>query len=237
MGLSEGVPTLAARSCIRSRSWRALGTCFQSLVCRASRAADMNVLMTIAVAGSRGESGVVSRRPRCRSCSRFAGARVEWSVGRTRAVAKADGAGPATVRLRRPDEMSMRCGRRGEVGATLWCGPGAECRLDGRVTRASDEIDVTRFRSRARTPVSKARLGALCRHRSTATECLERPQKAASDTTLANIIHMGVGDARSRSGLPSNGREICAAIYRPVWHVAVAVLVAPPLMFGGAWSD
>ena len=60
--------------------------------------------------------------------------------------------------------------------------------------------------------------------------------KPASDTTLARIIRM-VGEAQSRRAPSEQWVEKFARYYTPaVMALALAVLLVPPLFFGGSWA-
>jgi Cd2+/Zn2+-exporting ATPase len=60
--------------------------------------------------------------------------------------------------------------------------------------------------------------------------------KAANDTTLARIVRL-VGDAQSKRSPSEQWVEKFARFYTPiVMAVAIAVMLLPPLAFGGSWS-
>jgi Cd2+/Zn2+-exporting ATPase len=61
--------------------------------------------------------------------------------------------------------------------------------------------------------------------------------KSSGDSTLAQIIRM-VGEAQSRRAPSEQWVEKFARVYTPaVMGLAAAVLLIPPLLFAGAWSD
>ena len=65
---------------------------------------------------------------------------------------------------------------------------------------------------------------------------LIRSTKPAGETTLANIIRL-VGEAHSRKAPSEQWVEKFARIYTPaVMATALAVLLVPPLLFGGSWE-
>ena len=60
--------------------------------------------------------------------------------------------------------------------------------------------------------------------------------KAATETTLARIIAL-IGESQSRRSPSEQWVEKFARVYTPaVMILAVAVIIIPPLVFGGAWS-
>ena len=238
MGRSEAVPALAAllyTVSILAGGWYVLPKAW--FAARRARP-DMNVLMTIAVAGAVGigewfEAATVS------FLFAVSLALESWSVGRARrAVAKLMELAPATVRLRLPDgsEHEVRA-EEATIGATLVVWPGERVPLDGRVTKGESDVNQAPITGES-MPVSKAPGSVLYAGTINGDGVLEaEATKAASDTTLANIIRM-VGDAQSKRAPSEQWVEKFARIYTPVvLALAVAVLVVPPLMFGGAWSD
>lgn len=61
--------------------------------------------------------------------------------------------------------------------------------------------------------------------------------KASGDTALAHMIRM-VGEAQSKRAPSEQWVERFAQVYTPaVMALALLVLVIPPLVLGGAWSD
>ncbi|HBP21713.1 MAG TPA: heavy metal translocating P-type ATPase, partial [Planctomycetes bacterium] len=61
--------------------------------------------------------------------------------------------------------------------------------------------------------------------------------KAASDTTLAQIVRM-VGEARKDRSDSEQWVERFARVYTPiVFGLAAAVWLLPPLVFGADWSE
>ena len=199
---------------------------------------DMNLLMTIAVLGSVaiGEW--------------FEGATVAflfavslaleaWSVGRARrAVAALLDLSPAMARLLRPDgrEEEVPAGQV-EVGARFVVRPGERLPLDGRVAGGSSEINQAPITGES-TPVPKRTGDEVFAGTINGDGALEvESTKRAEDTTLAHIIRM-VEEAQSRKAPSEQWVERFARIYTPaVLVLAMAVLVVPPLAFGGDWGD
>jgi Cd2+/Zn2+-exporting ATPase len=199
---------------------------------------DMNLLMTIAVLGAVaiGEW--------------FEGATVaflfavslaleSWSVGRARrAVAALLDLSPATARLLRPDgsEAEVPAGEV-EVGARFVVRPGERMPLDGRVAGGSSEVNQAPITGES-TPVPKQVGDEIFAGTINGDGALEvESTKRAEDTTLAHIIRM-VEEAQSRKAPSEQWVERFARFYTPVvMGLALAVLLIPPLAFGGAWSD
>lgn len=199
---------------------------------------DMNLLMTIAVVGAIaiGEW--------------FEGATVAflfavslaleaWSVGRARrAVAALLDLSPATARLLRPDgrEEEVPAGQV-EVGARFVVRPGERLPLDGRVAGGNSEINQAPITGES-NPVPKQVGDEVFAGTINGDGALEvESTKRAEDTTLAHIIRM-VEEAQSRKAPSEQWVERFARFYTPVvMGLALAVLLIPPLAFGGAWSD
>ncbi len=199
---------------------------------------DMNLLMTVAVLGAVtiGEW--------------FEGATVAflfavslaleaWSVGRARrAVAALLDLSPATARLLRPDgrEEEVPAGQV-EVGARFVVRPGERLPLDGRVAAGSSEVNQAPITGES-TAVPKQVGDEVFAGTINGDGALEvESTKRAEDTTLAHIIRM-VEEAQSRKAPSEQWVERFARMYTPVvMGLALAVLLVPPLMFGGAWSD
>lgn len=199
---------------------------------------DMNLLMTIAVLGAVaiGEW--------------FEGATVaflfavslaleSWSVGRARrAVAALLDLSPATARLLRPDgrEEEVPAGQV-DVGARFVVRPGERLPLDGRVAGGTSEVNQAPITGES-VPVPKTAGDEVFAGTINGDGALEvESTKRAEDTTLAHIIRM-VEEAQSRKAPSEQWVERFARLYTPVvMGLALMVLLVPPLVFGGAWSD
>jgi Cd2+/Zn2+-exporting ATPase len=199
---------------------------------------DMNLLMTIAVIGAVGigewfEAATVS------FLFALSLALESWSVGRARrAVAALMDLAPPTVRLQRengsehevpPDQVP--------VGSLFIVRPGERIALDGRVTRGASEVNQAPITGEsvpvAKNPGDQVFAGTINGDGALDVTCT----KLASDTTLARIIRM-VGEAQSKRAPSEQWVERFARVYTPaVLGLAVAVLLIPPLVFGGAWED
>ncbi|MBA3481312.1 MAG: cadmium-translocating P-type ATPase, partial [Pirellulales bacterium] len=199
---------------------------------------DMNLLMTVAVIGAvaLGEW--------------FEGATVaflfslsllleSWSVNRARrAVAALMDLSPPMARLQRADGSTEEVSpAQVAVGATFLVKPGERIPLDGRILTGASDVNQAPITGES-IPVSKAAgdevfAGTINGDGALAIEST----KPAADTTLAKIIRM-VGEAQSRRGPSEQWVEKFSRIYTPaVMAAALMVLVIPPLLFDGQWSD
>lgn len=199
---------------------------------------DMNLLMTIAVMGAVGigewfEAATVS------FLFAVSLALESWSVGRARrAVAALMDLAPPTARLQQedgseqvvpPDQMP--------VGALFVVKPGERIPLDGRVVRGVSEVNQAPITGEsvplAKKPGDQVFAGTINGDGALEITCT----KLAGETTLAHIIRM-VGEAQSKRAPSEQWVERFARVYTPaVLGLAVAVLLIPPLVFGGAWTD
>ena len=199
---------------------------------------DMNLLMTIAVIGAVGigewfEAATVS------FLFAVSLALESWSVGRARrAVAALMDLAPPTVRLQRedgsehivpPDQVP--------IGARFVAKPGERIPLDGRVVRGVSEVNQAPITGESvplrKNPGDHVFAGTINGDGALEITCT----KLARDTTLAHIIRM-VGEAQSKRAPSEQWVERFARIYTPaVLALAVAVLLIPPLVFGGTWTD
>jgi Cd2+/Zn2+-exporting ATPase len=199
---------------------------------------DMNLLMTIAVVGAIAigewfEAATVS------FLFALSHALESWSVGRARrAVAALMDLSPPTARLLKEDGSTEDVPLAEVlVGATVLVPAGQRIPLDGRVLRGSSLVNQAPITGESlpveKNPGDTVYAGTINGDGALEVECT----KAASDTTLAHIIKM-VSEAQSRRGPSEQWVERFARIYTPaVFALAILVLLAPPLLLGGAWSD
>lgn len=238
LGLAHGVP-LASRLlytlAILAGSWYVLPKAWFSLK---RLRPDMNLLMTVAVVGAVGigewfEGATVA------FLFALSLALESWSVGRARrAVAALMNLAPATARV-----LGAGGGEREvpaesvEVGARLIVKPGERIPLDGRVAAGVSEVNQAPITGES-VPVPKKAGDEVFAGTINGDGALEIDStRLAGDTTLAHIIRM-VGEAQSRRAPSEQWVEKFARVYTPaVMALAVAVLLVPPLLFGGAWGD
>ncbi|REJ91756.1 MAG: cadmium-translocating P-type ATPase [Planctomycetota bacterium] len=238
MGVAHGVPLVAILL-------YAIGivTGVWLIIPKAWRAAvgfrpDMNLLMTIAVIGAVaiGEWFEAVTVVFLFSVSLLL---ESWSVGRARrAVAALMDLTPPTARVR-DDEGNEQIVAPKDVaiGAIFVVRPAEKIPLDGTVVRGASDVNQAPITGEsvpvAKSPDSEVFAGTVNGNGVLEIECT----KPASDTTLAHIIRM-VGEAQSRRAPSEKWVEKFARVYTPtVMILAAAVLLIPPLVFGGPWLD
>ncbi len=219
---------LAGLFMVLPKAWRSL----------LSMSPDMNLLMSVAVVGAIliGEW--------------FEGATVaflfsfsllleSWSVGRARrAIASLMDLAPPTAHLRDvsgdirdvpPSEVS--------VGSEIIVRPGEKIPLDGRVVNGMSGVDQAPITGES-VPVEKETGDEVFAGTINGDGLLTiQTTKAVDETTLARIIQM-VGNAGSKRAPSEKWVEKFAAVYTPaVMIVALLMLLIPPLVFGGNWSE
>ncbi|HJT76002.1 MAG TPA: heavy metal translocating P-type ATPase [Gemmataceae bacterium] len=238
MGTAHGVP-LAARAIyglgILAGVWYVLPKAW--FAARRLRP-DMNLLMAVAVLGAV-VIGEWFEGSTVAFLFALSLALESWSVGRARrAVAALMDLTPPTARLLRLDGSEEEVPPdRVSAGDRFLVRPGERIPLDGRVVRGTSEVNQAPITGES-VPVAKAEghnvfAGTINGDGALTVECT----KPAGNTTLAHIIRM-VGEAQSRRAPSEQWVEKFARVYTPaVMALALAVLVIPPLIFGGAWQD
>lgn len=237
-GLAHAVP-LAARAlyaiAILAGLWTVLPKAWFAL--RRLRP-DMNLLMAVAVIGAVwiGEW--------------FEGATVaflfalslaleSWSVGRARrAVAALMDLAPQMARIRLPDGGEEEVpAEQVAVGTVFVVKPGERLPLDGRVVSGTSAVNQAPITGES-VPADKAEGAEVFAGTINGDGALEvQSTRRAEDSTLAHIIRM-VEEAQSRRAPSEQWVDRFARIYTPaVMALALAVLVVPPLFFGGSWGD
>lgn len=199
---------------------------------------DMNLLMVIAVLGAI----VIGEW--------FEGATVaflfalslaleSWSIGRARrAVAALMDLAPQMARIRQPGGIEEEVpAEQVEVGTVLVVKPGERVPLDGRVVSGTSAVNQAPITGES-IPVDKAVGADVFAGTINGDGALEiQSTKRAEDSTLAHIIRM-VEEAQSRRAPSEQWVDRFARVYTPaVMAIALAVLVVPPLAFGGSWND
>lgn len=198
---------------------------------------DMNLLMVVAVVGAIGigawfEAATVS------FFFALALALEAWSLGRARrAVAALMELAPPTARVRLEDgsEKDVSAAEV-RVGAHIIVRPGDKVPLDGKVAAGESEVNQAPITGES-VPVFKTEGDDVFAGTINGEGALDVvTTKAASDTTLAQIIRM-VGSAQSRRAPSEQWVEKFARVYTPVvLTLAVAIFLVPPLLMGGAWD-
>jgi Cd2+/Zn2+-exporting ATPase len=199
---------------------------------------DMNLLMVVAVVGAAligewFEAAVVA------FLFAVSLALESWSVGRARrAIAALMELAPPSARVRREDGREEQVPPdQVPVGMVFIVKPGEKFPLDGRVVRGASDVNQAPITGES-VPVPKQPGDAVFAATINGDGALEvECTKPAQDTTLAHIIRM-VGEAQSRRSPSEQWVEKFARVYTPVvMGLALAVLLVPPLLFSGDWSD
>jgi len=199
---------------------------------------DMNLLMTIAVAGAVGigewfEAATVAFL--------FALSLLleSWSVARARRAVEAlmDLAAPL-VRVRREDGSEEELPPEAvQPGTRFIVRPGEKIPLDGRIVSGTSEVNQAPITGESQ-PVAKEPGEEVFAGTINGSGVLEVVStRPAADTTLAHIIRL-VEEAQSHRAPAEQWVERFARIYTPaIIGLAVAVLIAPPVLFGAPWED
>ena len=238
MGFSSDIPgavKLVYLVAIMAGAWYVVPKAWYSLV---RLRPDMNLLMTLAVIGAVAigewfEAAVVS------FLFALSLALESWSVGRARRAVEALMAiAPPTVRRIRNDgsteEVSPTVLLVGERFSVL---PGERIALDGTVLRGASDVNQAPITGES-VPVPKEPGMQVFAGTINGDGALEvEATKLAGETTLAQIIRM-VGEAQSRRAPSEQWVDKFARYYTPaVLAISVLIAIAPPLIFGGTWSD
>lgn len=236
LGTPHGVPSAAQALyfvAVVSGVWMVLPKAWFALK---SRRPDMNLLMTVAVAGAIGigewfEAATVSFL--------FALSLLleSWSVARARrAVAALMELAPDTARVRLPDGTwnEMRASQ-APVGASFLVKPGERIPLDGTVIQGSSAVNQAPITGES-MPILKEPGGEVFAGTINGNGSLEvRSTKAAQDTTLAHIIKL-VASAQSQRGAAEQWVERFARVYTPTIFAAAVLLLLPPLFSSAPWE-
>ena len=199
---------------------------------------DMHLLMTIAVAGAIGlgewfEAATVA------FLFALSLALEGWSVARARrAISALLDLAPPTARVRRADGSEVELpAAEVPVGSRFIVKPGERLALDGRVVAGASGVNQAPITGES-MPVAKQAGADVFAGTINGDGALEvESTRPAGDTTLARIIRM-VEEAHARRARAEQWVEKFARVYTPaVIALALAILVVPPLAFGGAWAD
>lgn len=199
---------------------------------------DMNLLMTVAISGAVaiGEWFEASTVAFLFALSL---ALESWSVGRARRAVAAlmDLATPVVHLLDADGSEKQVAPDQVPVGSQFLVRPGERIPLDGHVVRGASEVNQAPITGESvpvpKTPGQEVYAGTINGDGALTVECT----KPAGDTTLAHIIRL-VGEAQSRRAPSEQWVEKFARVYTPaVMALALAVLLIPPVFFGGDWHD
>lgn len=199
---------------------------------------DMNVLMTVAVAGAwfigEGAEGAAVV-----FLFAFAELLESWSVGRARRAIKSLLALTPETALRKregrePEEVPAGDVKPGEI---ILVRSGQRVPLDGEIATGSSAINQAPITGES-VPVEKKPGDPVFAGTINGEGSLEvRVTKAASDSTLARIIKM-VEEAEEQKAPTQRFVDKFARIYTPaVFVLAIFVAILPPLLGWGTWSE
>ena len=199
---------------------------------------DMNVLMTVAVAGA----WLIGEGAEAASVVfLFALAELleSWSVGRARRAIKSLLAlAPGTAwRKREGGEAVEVPVAEIQPGEIVLVRSGQRVPLDGEVTAGESAINQASITGES-LPVEKKPGDPVFAGTINGEGSLEvRVTKTAGDSTLARIIKL-VEEAEEQKAPTQRFVDRFARIYTPaVFVLALLVAIVPPLMFGQAWSE
>lgn len=230
--LAPLVATLAFVGAIIAGGWLILPKAWRAL---RRRSLDMNVLMTVAVAGALGIQ--------------------QWSEGaavtflfalsellEALSLARARRAVQALMQLT-PEMALLREGgafrevpvAEVAVGATITVKSGSRIPLDGEVTAGESSVNQAPITGES-MPVAKQPGDAVFAGTINGEGSLElRTTKAHTETTIAKIIHL-VEEAQSKKAPSQRFVDVFARSYTPaVMVLALLVMIAPPLLAHGPW--
>jgi Zn2+/Cd2+-exporting ATPase len=198
---------------------------------------DMNLLMTVAVAGAMG----IGEWLEAATVAFLFGLSLVlegWSVGRARrAVEALLDLSPPTARLLGENGAETMVPA-GEVapGSLFVVRPGERIPLDGEVAAGTSHVDQAPITGES-VPVARAPGDEVFAGTVNGDGALEvRTTRAAGDTTLARIIRL-VEAAQARRSPSERWVDRFARVYTPaVIVLALAVMLLPPLLAGGTWG-
>ena len=197
---------------------------------------DMNVLMTVAVAGAMaiGEWSEGAAVVFLFALSELLEA---FSLNRARrAIQALLKLAPETALVKRDNDFKEVSVQEVKVGEIISVRSGAKVSLDGEVVSGESAINQAPITGES-MPVEKKPGDQVFAGTINTEGSLEvRVTKPHSETTLAKIIHL-VEEAQSEKAPSQRFVDRFARIYTPaVFVVALLVLLIPPLAFNGEWS-
>ena len=197
---------------------------------------DMNLLMTIAVAGAMliGEWLEAATVAFLFSLSLTLEA---WSVGRARrAIEALLKLAPSVARVITAEGERDVPAEQVAIGSRFVVRPGERIALDGLVRAGLSHVNQAPITGES-VPVEKAPGATVFAGTINGDGAIEvESTKAATDTTLAHIIRL-VGDAQARRAPSEQWVERFARIYTPaVLALAIVVALVPPALLGASWD-
>jgi Cd2+/Zn2+-exporting ATPase len=198
---------------------------------------DMNLLMTLAVAGAVGlgewfEAATVA------FLFALSLALEAWSVGRARhAIGALLDLVPPTARLVTSAGERLVHPAEVPVGARVAVRPGERLPLDGRVVAGRSAVDSSPITGESR-PVDRGPGDEVFAGTINGAGALEVETTARAEATMAARILARVEEAQARRSPAERWVDRFAAVYTPaVFAAAIAVALVPPLVAGAAWSE
>lgn len=162
-----------------------------------------------------------------------------WSVGRARRAVQAlmDLAPPVAILWTKDGGEQTVPLADVSIGSVFIVKPGERFPLDGLVVNGKSHVNEAPITGESR-PVSKEIGNEVFAGTINGDGVLfVQNSKPATDTTLAQIIRL-VGEAQAQRAPSEQWVEKFAKVYTPtVLMFALAILIFPPLLWGGAWSD
>ena len=219
--------TLAGGLLVFPAAWRAL----------LGKRLDMNVLMTVAVAGAWiiGEHGEAAAVVFLFSLSELL---ESWAATRARRAVQAllELSPPTAIIIAADGTEREIAVAEVAIGAEIRVKSGSRVPLDGEVISGNSSVDQAPITGES-VPVDKAPGDPLFAGTVNQQGSLTaRVTKAAGDSTLARIIQL-VGEAEEDKPPTQRWVDRFAAIYTPaVFIAAILVAVIPPLLMGQAWN-
>ncbi len=238
MGIAHGVPLVSV--ClyligILAGVWFVLPKAWRSAL---RLRPDMNLLMVVAVIGA---AAIGEWFEAATVAFLFAVSLLleSWSVSRARrAISALMDLAPSAARVRNEEGVVTQV-TPAEVaeGTVFIVRPGEKIPLDGRVVKGASAVNQAPITGES-SPVDKRIDSEVFAGTINGDGAIEvESTKPADDTTLARIVRM-VGDAQSKRSPSEQWVEKFARHYTPaVMILALLVLVVPPLVLGGSWSD
>jgi Cd2+/Zn2+-exporting ATPase len=223
--IAFGVAIVAGGWFIAPKAWRAVRRL----------ALDMNVLMTVAVAGAMA-IGEFSEGAAVAFLFALAELLEAFSLARARkAVQALMQLTPETALLKDGAEFREVPVEQVAVGATIAVRSGSRVPLDGVVTVGESAINQAPITGES-MPVEKEPGDTVFAGTINGAGSLElQTTRAHTDTTIAKIIHL-VEEAQSQKAPSQRFVDVFARYYTPsVMVAALLVMLVPPLLFGGAW--
>jgi len=229
------VPRVFYLAAVLSGAWFVLPKAWHAL--RRARP-DMNLLMTIAVVGAIA-IGEYFEAATVAFLFALSLALEAWSVGRARRAIKALlQVTPPTARVVGADGCEQETQVDAvPVGTRIVVRPGERIPLDGRVVAGESHVNQAPITGES-APVEKVPRSDVFAGSINGDGALEfESTKPAGDTTLAHMIRL-VQQAQQERAPSEQWVERFARYYTPiVMALAVLVMIGPPLVSGGAWSD